>query len=146
MTEQTPAQETLISLRIDAQPPYEEEREMQFTGQGGGEPLVGNVTMQTQQLSELRDGLAAVAARTTPPEGGFWYGRPEQPRVGFNFTGEQASLFQFEFIVAFPAGAEGYSPYTLRAPVSADALNRLVEGLDQILQAGRNAVDWTPAD
>lgn len=146
MTEQTPAQGTLASLRIDAEPLYEEEREMQFTGQGDGGPLVGRLTMRTQELRNLRDGLAAVAAKTTPPEGGLWYGRPEQPRVGFNFSGQQGALFHFEFIVAFPTGSEDYRPHTLGAPVSADALNRLVEGLDQILQAGQSVVEWTPAD
>ena len=143
MTEQTEDQRTLVSLRIEAQQQYEGQLTVQFTGlDAAGASLVGSLGMSTDQLTELRDRLGRVADGTAPAEGGLGYGRPDEPRIVFNLKGVGASLFQFEFIVAYATGQEGYRPDTLRATVSQAALSRLVAGLDQIVQGGQGVVNW----
>lgn len=145
MTDQIEGQRTLVSLRIDAAPLSEGELDMQFTGLGDGEPLIGGVTMLTQQLSDLRDALAGIAATMTPAPAG-WFGRPEQPRVGFDVTTGEGDALQFVFTVAYATGAEDYRPPSLAAPVTSAALSRLAQGLDQILQGGQGVVNWTVAE
>lgn len=144
MTEPNDAQHTLVSLQINAESLNEGQFDVLFTGQAAaGDPLTGSVMMLTQHLTELRDKLVAVAATLTPQPIG-WYG--QETRVGFDLTQGESAGVELLFTVANATGAEGYQPPFLRAPVTGAALNRLADGLGQILQAGQGVVNWVPAE
>lgn len=145
MTEPIETQHTLVSLQIKAESLNEGQFDVLFTGQdAAGDPLTGSVMMLTQQVTQLRDNLVQAAATMAPAPVG-WFGQ-DQTRVGFDLTQGESAGVELVYTVANATGAEDYRPPFLRAPVTGAALNRLADGLGQILQAGQGVVNWIPAE
>jgi len=145
MTEPIETQDTLVSLQIKAESLNEGQFDVLFTGvDAAGDPLTGSVMVLTQQFMQSRENLTQAAATMAPAPVGS-YGQ-DQARVGLNLEQGGSGGLEFVFTVAYPTGEPGYQPPSLRAPVTSAALNRLADGLGQILQAGEGNVNWVPAE